>query len=96
MSNAGGSVESCPSAVVSAGPPSRDEGATTAVNTKTTIGSRLQTLALVLMTCVMLAVIAGLLAHAYHRDPVPWAAWTFGTFASLGVSICFGVWMMEG
>ncbi|MFF1711158.1 hypothetical protein [Streptomyces sp. NPDC058268] len=66
------------------------------MNTKTTTAARVQTLALVLVSCGMLAVIAGLLGHAYHRDPVTWAAWTFATLSPLGVMICLGLWATEG
>jgi hypothetical protein len=56
----------------------------------------MQTIALVLMGCALLAAIAGLLGHAYHYDPVEWVAWTFTTLAPLGLTICFGLWATEG
>ncbi|WP_328434854.1 hypothetical protein [Streptomyces sp. NBC_00425] len=65
------------------------------MNQKTTFRIKMQTIALVIMSCAFLAVIAGLLGHAYHRDPIDWAAWTFATFSFLGVTICFGLWATE-
>ncbi|MEU0672744.1 hypothetical protein ABZ330_07595 [Streptomyces sp. NPDC006172] len=55
----------------------------------------MQTIAIVLLTCVLLAFLAGLVGQAYDRDPVTWAAWTFSTLATLGVAICFGLWATE-
>ncbi|MEV4444613.1 hypothetical protein [Streptomyces mirabilis] len=66
-----------------------------AVTQKITLRTKVQTIALVLLSCAFLAVIAGLLGHAYHRDPVDWAAWTFATLSFLGVTICFGLWGTE-
>lgn len=65
------------------------------MTTKTTT-AKMQTIALVLMGCALLAAIAGLLGHAYHYDPVEWVAWTFTTLAPLGLTICFGLWATEG
>jgi Mg/Co/Ni transporter MgtE len=62
------------------------------VNTKPTLATKALILALVLMISALLAVIAGLLGHAYHRDPASWAGWTFATLSMLGVVICFGLW----
>ncbi|MFF7750532.1 hypothetical protein ACFZCP_14975 [Streptomyces sp. NPDC007971] len=63
---------------------------------KPTKTDKMKTLALMLMGCVLLAGVAGLLGHAYHRDPVEWAAWTFATLSGLGTLICFGFWGLEG
>lgn len=56
---------------------------------------RVLTMCMVIMGCALLAVIAGLIAPAYGRDPVAWASWTFVTTTTLGVVISFGFWQME-
>lgn len=64
------------------------------MNNKPSRREQILTLCTVIMGCVLLAVIAGLIAPAYGRDPIEWASWTFSTLTALGVVICFGFWQM--